>query len=304
MAGLDQKIVEWPNTLRADFDAFDDLDNVLQGAGLGWHPDFAAPEKQEPFTGARITADEEAAARELYVALTRARDRLVLVLPPEPASPKTRPERMADLLRDRSGLDASMDGGGIAICGRSFSARVIEEPRDREFVADTPTAAAPVPGFGERRPFSRSGHSPWRQSPSSLVADPARALPALTHVELGAKVRGTDDVFDLATDRGSAWHQAFRVAIERPDLVSRLTKATGLDDTTIHEIQSQGESNRRWLLASGYDRLHLEMPVQVVSAGGSEINGIIDCLAESDDGYLILDHKSGPCPDPEARFAG
>ncbi|MCZ4088742.1 PD-(D/E)XK nuclease family protein [Sinorhizobium psoraleae] len=32
------------------------------------------------------------------------------------------------------------------------------------------------------------------------------------------------------------------------------------------------------------------------------INAIIDLLAESDDALVIVDHKTGPCPDPEARF--
>jgi len=53
VAGLDQKIAERPGTLRADFDGFDDLDAVLDHAGLGYLPSFAAPESQEPFTEAR-----------------------------------------------------------------------------------------------------------------------------------------------------------------------------------------------------------------------------------------------------------
>jgi ATP-dependent exoDNAse (exonuclease V) beta subunit len=33
------------------------------------------------------------------------------------------------------------------------------------------------------------------------------------------------------------------------------------------------------------------------------VNAVIDCLAEGEAGFLVLDHKSGPCPDPAARFA-
>jgi hypothetical protein len=49
--------------------------------------------------------------------------------------------------------------------------------------------------------------------------------------------------------------------------------------------------------------LHFELPVQDIRADGSQTNAIVDCLAEGPSGYLILDHKSGPCSDPCARFA-
>ena len=52
VAGLDKKIAERPGTMRAEFDGFDDLDNVLDHAGMGYLPDFAAPESQAPFTEA------------------------------------------------------------------------------------------------------------------------------------------------------------------------------------------------------------------------------------------------------------
>jgi ATP-dependent helicase/nuclease subunit A len=104
VAGLDQKLAEKPGTLRAEFDSFADLDDVLRHAGLGWLPCFAAPEKQAVFADARIPDEERSAARALYVALTRARDRLILALPAEPSKEKDRPERMVDLLRARTGL--------------------------------------------------------------------------------------------------------------------------------------------------------------------------------------------------------
>ena len=49
--------------------------------------------------------------------------------------------------------------------------------------------------------------------------------------------------------------------------------------------------------------MHFELPLQAVAADGSQTNAIIDCLAEGPHGLLIVDHKSGPCPDPKARFA-
>ncbi len=58
-----------------------------------------------------------------------------------------------------------------------------------------------------------------------------------------------------------------------------------------------------WLTDQGYNRLYFELPLQEVAADGSETNAIIDLLAEGPNGLLVVDHKSGVCPDPEARFA-
>ena len=57
-----------------------------------------------------------------------------------------------------------------------------------------------------------------------------------------------------------------------------------------------------WLAEHGYDKLHFELPMQEVTRDGSETNAVIDCLAEGPRGLLIVDHKSGPCPDPVTRF--
>lgn len=71
------------------------------------------------------------------------------------------------------------------------------------------------------------------------------------------------------------------------------------------EIKATGLSRAltSWLSEQGFDRLHFELPIQEVAADGSETNAIIDLLAEGQNGLLIVDHKTGACPDPEARYA-
>lgn len=78
---------------------------------------------------------------------------------------------------------------------------------------------------------------------------------------------------------------------------------TGLSEQTLEEIAIQARTLTAWITNQGYDLLHFELPVQDVAADGSETNAIIDLLAEGPSGLLIVDHKSGACPDPEARFA-
>ena len=94
-----------------------------------------------------------------------------------------------------------------------------------------------------------------------------------------------------------------RVLIQRPERVAQLRAATGLSNATLKEIEAQAALLTAWLSERGYDRLHFELPLQERAADGSETNAIVDCLAEGPFGVLIIDHKSGACPDPEARFA-
>ena len=160
-----------------------------------------------------------------------------------------------------------------------------------------------VASFGMLQPHTGGGRTPWRQSPSTLGAALDGPAPHLQHADLGARIGIAPDGFGLATDRGTAWHLAFRVLSERPEMTARLSAATGLDPATLNAIAAQSSAIRDWLAAQGYTRLHHELPLQITAPDGSQINGVIDCLAEGPEGYAIIDHKSGPCPDPDTRFA-
>jgi ATP-dependent helicase/nuclease subunit A len=301
VASLDQIFAERPGTLSAEFDGFDDLENVLSRASLGYLPDFAAPETQAIFAAAHQEQDEQEAARELYVALTRARDRLILALPREKSKPRDRAERMIDLLRDRGGLQAS--GGFIEVCGQQFAASVSEA------VADEPdnVSAATTTNylrFGTPRQAVDAHCTPWRQSPSTLEPSASQVPLTLDTVAIGTAIDTSGETFTSAADRGTILHLAFRVLTNRPELSQQLATGTGLSSDVIDEIKTQADTLRNRLAGEGYDKLHFELPVQEIRPDGSQTNAIIDCLAEGTEGFVILDHKSGPCPDPEARFLG
>jgi len=302
VAGLTQSIAERPGCLRAEFDGFDDLGDVLRHAGLGWLPCFAAPEKQAVFAEARRVDDERDAARALYVALTRARDRLILALPAEPGTAKDRPQRMVDLLRERAGFEPG--AAGLTVCGEALPARLSYEARDRAFPDPVAAAATLLPRFGRPALAPATPRTPWRRSPSSLLPQVSQVLPPLEHFRLGPKLGPGMGTHETATERGSAWHLAFRTLAGRPDLRPRLPAATGLDAAILDAIAAQAQSIRHWLEGQGYPELRFEVPMQQVAPDGSETNAILDCLAEGPDGFLILDHKSGACPDPATRFAG
>ncbi|OOY24901.1 DNA helicase UvrD [Thioclava sediminum] len=298
VAGLDKTIAERPGTLRAEFNGFDDLGNVLDHAGLGYLPDFAAPESQASFAEARRQEDERDASRKLYVALTRARDRLVLVMPRERSKPRDQAERMVDLLRDCARFDTSV--GTLSVAGENFPARVMEG------ISDDPTepAQSTAPAhrrFGIPRELPDAPRTPWRRSPSTVAEHTPMPAMRLDTIQLADGIAEVDT--GNATERGTAWHLAFRVLAERPEQIDRIASATGLSDSAISQIRKQAMALLSWLGEHGYDTFHFELPLQEISADGSETNAVLDFLAEGQAGLLILDHKSGPCPDPEERFS-
>lgn len=298
VAGLDQSIAERPGTLRAEFESFDHLASVLDNAGLGFLPDFAAPESQQAFAEARHPEDMKDAARKLYVALTRARDRLILVLPKERRTARTQPERMIDILRDHAGLTVNV--GEISLCGRAFEAHIfdgnVESPDSTGIVENVGHAL-----FGERRELDLTGKTAWRRSPSTFGNQIEEPTSHLATYNLGSSI--SDRALADPAARGTAWHLAFRVLVQHPDKADQLEAATGLPKDTLAEIEAQARALTSWLSDQGFDRLHFELPIQEVVADGSETNAIIDLLAEGQNSLLIVDHKSGACPDPEARFA-
>lgn len=286
------------NTVLADFASFGNVDHVLEEAALLCTPSFAAPEQSKAFKALRSEACEAEARRLLYVATTRARDRLILALPP---AGKTLKDDFADLLRDRCGLSLAIEG--VELAGRIFPARITEAPGELPEIFTTAPGPVQTPSrrFGMPQKMTLRPRTPWRTSPSSLIEAPA-VSGVLRHVTLGPRVGGRTDRFNLATERGTAWHLAFRTQLARPDLAHRLSAATGLDAVTLQVIGRQATEVRQWLVGAGFPDLDFETPIQITNLDGSEMNGTIDLLATGPSGSLILDHKSGPAHDPDTRF--
>lgn len=291
IAELDREIGEWPGTTTAEFADFGDLGAVLSTVRLIHTPRLDVPERQEMFLEDRLPAALEAARNLLYVALTRARDRLILEWPNFQFSRALKDEDpapfMAQLLKDETGLTIALQnltiGGQQMSCRTTLSAAGAPEPGDMS--QREPDALR----FGHLRPAPTAPKTPWRQRPSHQGA---RAMPGQPRVvALGAAFAGTETM--QATARGTAWHLAFRTLAQRPDMADCLPKATGLDAGTLAQIGLQATRLRERLAAEGFPDLHFELPIQIDLPEGAQLNGVIDLLAEGSEGLVIVDHKTG-----------
>lgn len=291
VAELDREIGERPGTTVAEFADFSDLDAVLSTARLIHTPRLDVPERLAHFLADRLPAATQGARNLLYVALTRARDRLILEWPlgkfGKAAEQDDPAPFMAQLLRDEAGLKPAL--GQLTIGAVTLPCRTILSANGAPVPQGDPPGEADTLRFGQTRPLPHGPQTEWRQRPSQLAAVPLGGKPA-TQV-LGPGFAGAEVM--AATQRGGAWHLAFRTLAARPELIDRLPAATGLDAATLAAIAAQAAALRARLAQDGFPDLHFELPIQIDNPDGSQLNGVIDLLAEGPEGLVIVDHKTG-----------
>lgn len=311
VVGLDDDFRPRAATLTAEFAGFEDLDGVLDRAEIRFCPPFAAKETEEAFLAVLLPEAERTARRLLYVAFTRARDRLILEWPAFDVGKLGRDEKgavtHARLLA--SACDVTADGPELGVGGERFAARIARCP---ELMPPAFDAAAEVPlsarghRFGRRAiapAAARDPGAPWLVLPSSLEAAGGPPPGDIRTVPVGQAFDVPDGLFAASTERGTALHQAMRVLMQRPDLKSRLAAHTGLDAATLDRVEAQAARLKAHLAALGYTRLACEVPLIHIDANGSTVSAIVDCIAEAAGGLAIIDHKSDPVDDPDGRFA-
>jgi ATP-dependent helicase/nuclease subunit A len=291
VAEFDHGIEEWPGTTATRFDALDKIDDmaaVLDSAALIHTPGFAAPEAGRRFIEDRREAFEANAKNLLYVALTRARDRLVLEWP---AFLKERDEDTPEatcLFHVFTDDCAPLLGDGMLRIGELNCPAVITQlPEQASFTDYQTEVRTDMPRFGDAVPLPGVPTSPWRlQSSQTATAEPT---PDSRGITLGAPWPSTVNT----AARGTALHLAKRTCLTRSDLIATLPAATGLDEATLALVAERVNALKIWLSADGYTDLQCEIPVLGHTPEGTEIPGMIDLLATGPKGCLLIDHKTG-----------
>lgn len=288
---FDYDIRERPGTTSVQFDALDRIDDmsaVLASARLIHTPRFAAPEVQHCFVEDRRQDFDANARNLLYVALTRARDRLILEWPAFlKERDKDAPEAscLFHVLEDTCA--PVLGNSELHIAGVNCPAVIRRMPKHAGFSDFMDVSGLRVVRFGLAAPMPAIPLTPWRLNPSQLTA--TGAGPATEGITLGDAC----NVGPSNAVRGSAVHLALRTFLARPDLANRLPAATGLDAETLALLAERARTLKDWLAAEGFDDLRSEIPVSASTEEGAEISGTIDLLASGPDGYLLIDHKTG-----------
>jgi ATP-dependent exoDNAse (exonuclease V) beta subunit len=228
----------------------------------------------------------EEAKRLLYVSMTRARDLLVL-----PFSAKSKATPWLDTLQ-ASWLSPSdevltLPSGETAPC-KTRTLSFSEEP-------DSVKVDAELSWFPLRKPTSEK--LPAAVSPSSV--DPVVAQTARVIV-LGGRIPvvGRPDM-----DRvGTALHDVFAADLGGGLVDNREAKACALlkryqlaEHIEAAEVLACSSSLREWLEKTFVmDALYPEWPIRTVLDSGQRVQGWVDLLIDTADGWVLVDHKSFP----------
>lgn len=291
VAELDNGIEDWPGSTTTRFDALDRIDNmavVLGSAALIHTPGFAAPEATRRFIEDRREDFEANAKNLLYVALTRARDRVVLEWPGFLKEREEDAPEATNLFHVFIDSCAPEIGTNCLKVGGIDCPAVIKQlPEQAGFTEFANGVASVTPRFGPATPLAETSLSPWRLQPSQSRS--AGEVPETCSIALGAPWSKT--LNDAA--RGTALHLALRTYLVRPDLAPGLPSATVLEEATLELISERATALKNWLATEGYTDLAAEIPVLGFTQDGAEIPGTIDLLAIGPKGCLLIDHKSG-----------
>jgi ATP-dependent exoDNAse (exonuclease V) beta subunit len=290
-------------SLDIDYTDFSDLTAVLDNARIAFSPQFASRETNDRFL---YPLDEKARVEGLnllYVAMTRAREQLVLEWPQNLAT-STR-YTYWHLLGESAGI--RLDANQMRVGEASFDCRVTAADRDApaEFQQPVSPVLQMLPVLGRRAleaaPLPKKLTLEF-VTPSRLHGIEAdRKMPAVSAISYATPPKLT---LASGAERGLIVHRALELLCQDvPEARARMAVGQSIEDADWRILQSTSKQFMETLSAE-FDptALHWEVPIVAEDKAGSVINGTIDLLVETKEGYWIIDHKSDETEAWEVRF--
>lgn len=228
--------------------------------------------------------DERQNLRLLYVGWTRARDRLVLASPAGKLS-----GGLPSLLSDEAGSSLLLEpqGNDATWAGRTIGVTVREAAGDGVEIAP----AEPGEGYLASGPGS---HVAAFAAPSSFQGRGAVGEP----ISIGkrAPLSGSPDMNHLGEAIHSYLGATTAGGADRIDIAANALRRWGVPDALQPAaVVQMGESLERWIQETWPDAIiRREWPVLHRRGDGSVVRGTIDLLLETEQGLVVIDHKSFP----------
>lgn len=312
VCGLDRAISAQLPNLELTYRSFDDLQNVLENVRVDFSPKYAAPEQNEGEESRLHSQRVVETRRLLYVAVTRAREKLILEWPEfvahlqKRSNGDPRPRHAWAILGDRCKVDLERDT--FVIDQHEFACKIIEGGKELQYDDYAEDS--------DERPLPRTGRRAIRASEVSSELTPdivgASELTGVVGDKQSLELRverygeGLDPSVGLSGRfLGSYLHRCFEVLGPRPDLSGRLKELTGVDAPVeeaakIATAVAQFEALLKKRFAA--QSVQREWPVLAMNGNGSVLAGLVDLIVRTAEGAWILDHKSDRVEDVNAVF--
>ena len=305
VCGMHRKIEPRFPDISVEYEDFKDLGDILKKARVEIIPSFVAEETKTAFQAHLQPALEKEARRLLYVALTRAREKVIVEWPSHLAG-KDKAYNWT-LLAESAGMRVGKDT--MEVNGKTFPC--IVNPAETVIApsveASEGEAIAPLAVFGRRAVERRGlpeGLTPEVVTPSLLRGAPdAEALKGLREESYGSPLDAELDV--AGAERGLLLHRFFELAGGPGGRAELFERATGMKpgEESFRHLEKGAADFARWLEGRFKpERVLREVPLLGLDDRGSVVSGVLDLLVETAGGYWILDHKSDMVDDRAARF--
>lgn len=298
VGGLDREInVDLPK-VELGYRRFDDLGRLLQEAELHYSPAFHSTVTADRFKAPLMDAALAEARRLIYVALTRAREKLVVEWPVYKAASSTTTHWQ--ILAGDCRLALADDA--FEIDGARFPCRVrrlLHEPEVPGSPASAPPAALVTHGRRALRPGVLPATTPDVVTASMSKAEGARAFRGFAARHAYAAPLATP-AGRGGTGFGTALHRCFEVLGANPATAGWLPAILAVDanDAFAAAVAAQVIAFEAWLAQTWPGAsIHREWPVLAARADGSVLSGTIDLLLIRGEDAWVIDHKSDQVAD-------
>ena len=304
VCGLESEVAPRIPGLETEYTDFKAIDKILENARINFIPSFAAKDTQKKFSNLLLPAVENDATCLLYVALTRAREMLLLEWPSHQL------KKAHSYLHVLVGDDRmSLTNEGINVQGKTFKANIVQCGKDmpvdyQQQVQQKQTTVLPVEFRHAIKPVSYT-LSPIAEtvSPSLLKgAEVDWPMGKLESIELGRGI--TLNLEAAAEEKGTIMHRALEVLAgdaKRNTLLKQALPA--LSEQDVEQIAQFSQLFEVWLekrfqpIAVGR-----EVPLLCLDDNRSVVSGLVDLLVETAEGYWVLDYKSDNTSNIEERY--
>ena len=291
-------------SLNIEYQDFTNLENILKKAAIEFSPAFNASETTESFKLPLQAEAERNARRLLYVAMTRAKEHLIL----ERSSHQEGKDTISywNLLLGCTGM--SFADKSITIGKKNFSCTQTIIGKEEAVIDDKSVQAKdntlPCLGIRAIKPQPLPDITTETVSPSQISGSKIDKDLQVTTSNYGSALNINLKEDPAAT--GIILHRCFEVLNGEENRTDLLEDASGHEFSKEQkkDLQASVKSFEAWCQENFGNNIvmYKEVPITYQKADGVLVSGIIDLLIESEDGYWIIDHKTHRPDNHEKNF--
>lgn len=306
VAGLDTGIRHSLPYEGVVYEDFSDLGNLLEKARIEIVPGFDAEETAERFLEEFAWEREQDARSLLYVALTRAKEKVILEWPAYKKGKDLKKEPYWSLLVRAANMELTPEG--MTIDGELFPCTTMHVDSQEPLELEKREEAGELPVFGrsciEEGEVDPETLTPEYVTPSSLHSEESQVKGEREDIVYGKPLELDIEGIDDPMQRGSLLHRAFELLSGHPERASLLGQAIGnlLKEEQLQDLSRAVAAFDAWITQAfpGYTA-QSEVPLLALNEQGSVIAGFADMVVETNDGLWIIDHKSDRVATPELK---